>query len=237
MIVDAQAFGSGQEHHVLKPVLENVKKTYQDLGISDDVYKDGTIVTADTGYANEANMEYLYKQAIDAYIPDKQFRSRDPKFANQKEKHGKRHQQGKKKKTKKMISASEFDVNPVDKICKCPEGKTMWLKNEGLDNRDNYKLFFEGRLTDCRNCSRKKQCMENPNSADTRRGHGRQVSFTIEHSKRKPKYTDWVKQRVDSEKGKLIYSHRMSVVDNLLLLHKLHFRRPWRSTCVWQHRQ
>ena len=29
----------------------------------------------------------------------------------------------------------------------------------------------------------------------------------------KPKYTDWMKHRVDSEKGKAIYSHRMSVVE------------------------
>ena len=39
-----------------------------------------------------------------------------------------------------------------------------------------------------------------------------------------PNYTDWMKHRVDSDKGKLIYSHRMSVVDRLLLLHNLHFR-------------
>ena len=39
-----------------------------------------------------------------------------------------------------------------------------------------------------------------------------QVSFILEH-KRKPNYTDWMKHRVDSDKGKLVYSHRMSVVE------------------------
>jgi len=34
----------------------------------------------------------------------------------------------------------------------------------------------------------------------------------LEH-KRKHNYTDWMKHRVDSDKGKLIYSHRMSVVE------------------------
>ena len=29
----------------------------------------------------------------------------------------------------------------------------------------------------------------------------------------KPTYTDWMKARVDSEEGKQIYSHRMSVVE------------------------
>jgi len=54
--------------------------------------------------------------------------------------------------------------------------------------------------------------MQNPSSADTRKGHGRQASFIIEN-KQSPRYTDWMKHRVDSKEGKLIYSHRMSVVE------------------------
>ena len=54
--------------------------------------------------------------------------------------------------------------------------------------------------------------MKNPASADHRKGNGRQVSFILEKS-RKVSYTDWMKRRVDSQKGKLIYSHRMSVVE------------------------
>ncbi len=54
--------------------------------------------------------------------------------------------------------------------------------------------------------------MKNPDSPNDRKGHGRQVSFMLD-AKRKPNYTDWMKHRVDSEKGKQIYSHRMSVVE------------------------
>ncbi|GAB2585397.1 hypothetical protein GCM10026986_10930 [Nitrincola alkalisediminis] len=39
-----------------------------------------------------------------------------------------------------------------------------------------------------------------------------QVSFTLS-DQRAPTYTDWMKHRVDSPKGKQIYSHRMSVVE------------------------
>lgn len=55
--------------------------------------------------------------------------------------------------------------------------------------------------------------MRNPDSANHRKGHGRQVSFLIQKSQRAPNYTDWMKRRVDSEQGKKIYSHRMSVVE------------------------
>ena len=55
--------------------------------------------------------------------------------------------------------------------------------------------------------------MRNPDAANSRKGHGRQVSFIIREALRKPNYTDWMKQRVDSREGKLIYGHRMSVVE------------------------
>ena len=53
--------------------------------------------------------------------------------------------------------------------------------------------------------------MTNPQSADQANGRGRQVSFILK--KTGTPYTDWMKVRVDSQKGKQIYSHRMSVVE------------------------
>ncbi|MBL1259006.1 MAG: IS1182 family transposase [Thiotrichaceae bacterium] len=212
IIIDAQAFGEGQEHHVLKPVLNIIKERFNRLGISDDIYQDGIIVTADTGYANEDNMAYLHQNNIDAYIPDKHFRSRDPKFIDQKKKYGKRNQLTKKKGNSRY-PATEFELNSDDKSCVCPAGKSLWLKNEKKDQYGNDKLYFEGRLTDCRDCEQKQQCMKKPDSADTRNGHGRQVSFIVKQRTPEPNYTDWMKARVDSDKGKQIYSHRMSVVE------------------------
>ena len=37
IIVDAQAFGEGQEHHCLKPVIEKIRQRFADTGISDDI--------------------------------------------------------------------------------------------------------------------------------------------------------------------------------------------------------
>ena len=39
------------------------------------------------------------------------------------------------------------------------------------------------------------------------------MSFYIGKANGEPNYTDWMKERVDSERGKYIYSHRMSVVE------------------------
>src|SRR5690554_6641593 len=107
VIIDAQAFGEGQEHHTLQPVLETVASRFRKLGIDESIYQHGTVVTADTGIANEANMKYLHERQINGYVPDNRFRSRDPKFQNQKDKYGKRHQNLPDKGRKETIPASE----------------------------------------------------------------------------------------------------------------------------------
>ncbi len=86
----------------------------------------------------------------------------------------------------------------------------MWLHHESTQGKGRKKLAFEGNLTDCRHCELKQQCMRNPASADTREGHGRQVSFTVSTGR---SATEWMMRRVDSQVGKHYYSHRMSVVE------------------------
>ena len=210
IIVDAQAFGEGQEHHILQPVLNRLHARFARLGIQTH----DPIITADTGYACEANMRYLHENQINAYIPDNQFRKRDPKFAEQKTHHSQRKAiTGKKQASSHVIPASEFEFDPVTLTCRCPAGETLSFRGQRPDQHGHLKVFFEGRLLQCRHCDLKARCMTNPDSANHRKGNGRQVSFILEKTQRAPNYTDWMKQRVDSNKGKWIYSHRMSVVE------------------------
>jgi hypothetical protein len=117
----------------------------------------------------------------------------------------------------------------------------MWLKHEGTDKQGNHKLFFEGRLTKCHACHLKQACLRNPGSPNTRKGHGRQVSFIVEH-KRAPSYTDWMRHRIDSDLGKHIYSHRMSVVEPVFAnigtnkgLSRFSLRGRRKVQCQWQY--
>ncbi|WP_342806058.1 IS1182 family transposase [Alteromonas sp. M12] len=211
VIVDAQVFGEGQEHHTLQPVLVNIQDRFRRLAISEDILKAQTIITADTGFANESNMQYLHDNGVNAYIPDNRFRSRDPKFSEQKQKYGKRHQD-KTSRKKTVIPASEFSFDPVNNSCVCPAGNIISFRGIRENDQGIKTAYFEGKLLQCRHCDKKTQCMHNPSAADHRKGAGRQVSFRLD-SNRPPNYTDWMKHRVDSPKGKQIYSHRMSVVE------------------------
>ena len=55
--------------------------------------------------------------------------------------------------------------------------------------------------------------MQNPKAADTRLGHGRQVSFIINPRTQKSEPVEWMKKRVDGIKGKRIYAERLAVVE------------------------
>lgn len=67
-------------------------------------------------------MKYLYERKINGFVPDNQFRSRDPRFAEQKDKYGKRHQNLPDKGWKATFTASEFQFDPVTLSCICPNG-------------------------------------------------------------------------------------------------------------------
>ena len=211
IIIDAQAFGAGPEQHTLNPIVEAIRDRFNRLDISEDIFADGVILTADTGFANEDNMALLHNQKIDGYIPDNQFRSRDPKFDSQNKTHPKPSRA--KPKKDQMFPACDFSFDAENLTCQCPSGQMLTLRRERQDKMGNDKVFFEGRLSQCRSCELKHQCMRNPDAADHRMGSGRQVSFIIQRAEHKPNYTDWMKERIDSEKGKQIYGHRMSVIE------------------------
>ncbi len=81
VIVAAEAFGQGQEHDLLEPMVDQVRDNLKSIGNKKDVFKE-TKLTADSGFHNEANIKMLTENGIDAYVADNQFRKRDPRFAN-----------------------------------------------------------------------------------------------------------------------------------------------------------
>jgi transposase len=218
IVIAASAIGEGQEQHCLQPVLGDINERFKRLRISRNFYKEGVVVTADTGFAHEANMEYLNTQGINAYIPDNQFRSRDPRFADHKGKYAKKPAVTGKPwdgaKRGGVIPASEFKFDASQNTCVCPEGNLLSYRGTQVNRDGDTVAHFEGRLLQCRHCPLKAKCMVNPKAADHRTGKGRQVSFVVKRRKQSTTpYTDWMKVRIDSEAGKAIYSQRMSVVE------------------------
>lgn len=144
VVIDAKAYGEGSEYHTLKPAIEGIRDRFARLGMTDDIFADGAVVTADTGFCSDETAKYLHDEKIDAYVPDSNFRKRDPRFKGQKEKYGKRHQQARKTKGD-IFDVSQFNFDVEKKTCICPAGKSLTLKKMVWISVVMTKSFFKPR--------------------------------------------------------------------------------------------
>ena len=205
IVVYAEAFGVGQDQSNLKPMIEGIRQT-----LGKKVFEKGVLLTADTSYSSEANMQYLFEEGINAVVPDTNFRQRDKHIVESDtyQQHKKHRQQTRKDKRKgeAVIPASDFIFHAETTTCLCPAGNEMLSLGERSRERGLYQMF-RGKLKDCRHCPLQKRCMKNPV-----KDQGRQVSFLLE-GREQPSHLDLMKQKIDSEQGRKDYARRMWTIE------------------------
>lgn len=234
IIIEAQAYGMGQEQATLKPMVEKIKAHFEG-----DVFSEGCVLTADTGYCSESNLEFLHEQAITAVIPDNNFRLRDPIYADSEtfNAHKEKRQAIRKdrKNTRKVFGTELFVVDFEKKEAVCPNGKSMLITSHHHETANGPHLRFRGHLKDCRECPLQTQCMKREVKKQ-----GRQISVLIE-SKKKTTHLDRMRKVIDSEEGKRLYSKRMHTIEPVFgnicsnkRLDKLSLRGEKKVTAQWQ---
>ena len=206
VILGTEGFGSGPEQHTLEPMIESIE-----TNLSIDLGTGATVLTADTGFFSEDNMQYVFEKGVDAIIPDGQFRQRQEGVGDSKtyQEHKQKHKKNRidPAKSSDQIPKSEFKVDLVARICICPAGKEMMYHGEHHDEERGTYSRFRGKLSDCRGCSLAPKCMQNKVTS-----RGRQIQFLNEETA-KVKYSDLMKQKIDSEQGAVEYSKRMSIIE------------------------
>ncbi|MFT7592500.1 MAG: hypothetical protein ACI9UJ_002438 [bacterium] len=88
-----------------------------------DVFSDGRVFTADTGYCSESNLAFLHEQNTAAVIPDNNFRLRGPVYSESESfaKH-KKHRQATRKDhntTRKVSGVEAFVIDFEKKEAVC----------------------------------------------------------------------------------------------------------------------
>ncbi len=208
VIVHAEAFGAAQEHDLLEPMIEGTRENFKEIG-EKDVFERAKLV-ADSGYHTEGNMQMLMEEGIDAYIPDTQFRKRDPRFADvdkYKERFRKEHAEyfG----TSGLYRAKEFTISEDKRFCICPAGKRMYRNGGNVILNRSTAIKFRSRKTDCRVCEVREKCLRNPHISEVRQvvfiqGRAAGVSET---------FTEKMRQKIDSIRGRLIYNRRLGTAE------------------------
>ena len=206
VVVQAEAFGCGDDGRLMRPMLEGAKRNFKAIELGKDVLKEAHI-SADTGYYSRENLEVCRDEDLDAYIPDNHFRKRDPRFSEARRHRrstDKRHQ--KYKSRKRWFTVDDFHFDDQTQKLICPAGYSLYKSGTNFTTNQGYIASkYKGKITACRNCKIRKKCLRNEASTQ------RQVQ--IIHGRRKGSIMDEMKQKIDTVKGRKIYSKRLGIVE------------------------
>lgn len=207
VIVNAEAFGQGQEHNLLAPTIEKVRDNFKSIGSTEDIFKT-TKLTADSGYHSEKNMELVFNEEIDAYIPDSRFRKRDPRFQDYdryKERYRKELRQG--TNAQRLFRPQDFTFANDLSYCICPAGKRLYRSGANVKVKDYRAFKFKGPKSACVPCALRNHCLRYPERTETR-----QVAyFTGKAANGKQRFTEKMKAKIDTPTGKALYGMRLAV--------------------------
>jgi hypothetical protein len=140
-------------------------------------------------------------EKIDAYIPDIQYRTRDPRFSDQE-----RFKDKKKTDAKSSpFNAADFTYDESRRVYLCPNGKELKCHARNQVNRHRTYDIYHARPEDCAACPLRSRCLS---KSDTSR---RYLSIQVDTAQ--PNLIDEMKAKIDSEQGKKIYARRLGIVE------------------------
>jgi hypothetical protein len=189
VIVHGEAFGNGQDHGHIPPMLTGALGNLQSLGHEPDYFKE-KILTADSNYHTQVNLQECQELGLDAYIPDRKFRNRDPRFATQKRQQARR------------FTLKDFHYEASLDQYICPQGKILkLLVKRVLDHGHLYRKYSAAEQ-DCQTCPLKSRCIYGKG------GKRKHLAVPIGESLSKQ-----MVEKIDTEQGRRIYPQRLAIVE------------------------
>lgn len=200
VIVEAQAHGTPQEHDLLKPVIDGVRKHFAAIGQAGAA--DAAAYLADAGYHSERGLKELAADGINGYIADTTMRKRDPRYAQ-----ASAHQRPS---TAKTFLPRDFRFDHEHGTCVCPAGQTLKLNSANATINGRKATVFKGTTATCQACPLRSQCLRKPKTTAVR-----QVAFFKGSvaSKLPNPHCRAMREKIDSDKGRAIYAHRMGLIE------------------------
>ena len=203
VILAAEAFAS-QDHENIEPMLAGAKKNVAAIG-KDETYFQGKQLTADSNYHSFNSLTMCRDEKIDAYIPDIQFRKRNPRFANQQRFQDGIHAKQRPDAKPSLFTAADFSFDPDKQVYRCPQGKELTCHARNQTNRYRTYDVYYARPEDCAACSLKARCLSKPTTS--------RRYLSIQVDTQPPNLIDEMKAKIDTDQGKQIYARRLGIVE------------------------
>ena len=239
IIVHAEAFGEAQEHDLLGPMVDHTRANFQAIGRDEDVFKTAKL-TADSGFHTEANMQRLFAEEIDAYVADRLFRQRDPRFVGA-DRYKQRQRQQRSGRSKRLFSPADFVFAKDLSHCICPAGKRLYRSGGHVQVRGSMATKFKAPKSACLGCALRSACLRHPERTEIRQVayfHGRSVQGA-------ESFTARMQRKIDSTVGRALYSLRVAIaeppfahicrvmgLDRFTLRGKIKVNIQWKLFCI-----
>jgi hypothetical protein len=195
VIVHAEAFGEGQDHYHIAPMMEGAKENMEALGYGDG-YFEGKKLVADSNYSSPANLSQCKEERLDAYIPDIRFRTRDSRFATQ--------ERWRLRRTKRFILEDFQHQEETDEYV-CPKEKVLHrIAKKAIADGIIYRRYV-AKEEDCLGCELRAGCLL---GKTVRR---RQLSVPV--GAVPGNSLKAMAEKVDTERGREIYHQRIGIAE------------------------
>jgi transposase len=197
VIVAGEAFGWGQDDYHVKPVVTGAQENMKAIGKGEDYFNDTTL-TADTGYHSSESIKKCEEEGIDAYIPDKNYRKRHPGLEVKKSSIDRR---------RKKFTPEDFRYKAGTDEYECPRGKRLKLQTDKAKaNGMLYRRYYAD-ARDCEVCTVRQGCIRKKGTA----GKRKIVMIPVESGRKN--YSKEMAAKMDTDRGREIYPHRMKIVE------------------------
>lgn len=203
VILAAEAFAS-QDHENLKPMLDGAKRNLLVIGKEPDFFE-GKQLTADSNYHSFSSLTVCRDEKMDAYIPDLQFRKRDPRFADQERFKDGLHGRQRPDPKPTLFTSADFSFDPDKQVYRCPQGQELTCHARNQTNRYRTYDVYHARPEDCAACPLKARCLSK--STTSRR------YLSVPVDPQPLNLIDEMKAKIDTDQGKQIYGRRLGIVE------------------------
>lgn len=204
IVVHPQVFGDNEDSDHVGAMLEEARSNLEAAG-QDDPLKNAPF-SADTSYFSIENLEACKEHEVDAYIPDRDFRKRDPRFAEAQrhrrsvDKHKKRY-----KSKKRWFKPSDFTWDDHKKTMVCPAGTHLYIRSRQCEIDGQFFTSYQAPKRACCGCHLRSQCLRSEKTT------ARQIYILL--GTRPGSITELMRNKIDTVQGRKMYAKRLGIVE------------------------
>jgi transposase len=190
IIVHGEAFGKGQDTRHLGPMMDGAKENMVEIGQDQDYFR-GKLFTADADYHSRTNLAKSVEEDLDAYIPDKRFRTRDARLSAMR--------------PRRKFGLDDFQYDQATDTYMCPGRKMLKLKAKKILSTGNFYRVYAADRKDCDSCSIRHRCLA--------AGRGNRKHLSVPIGSEESNLSKQMAAKIDSQVGRKIYPQRIAIVE------------------------